>query len=111
MAYLTLAEGNCQVTETIFENRFMHVDELRKLGANIQTEGRTAFVTGVKKLYGADVRATDLRAGAALIIAALAAEGETTIRDLYHLDRGYEDLIGKFQSLGAQIVRVNDDEV
>ena len=109
MAYLTLCKGSCQVTETIFENRFMHVDELRKLGADIKTEGRTAFITGVVGLHGADVRATDLRAGAALIIAALAAEGKTTIRDLYHLDRGYEDLIGKFQSLGADIVRVEED--
>lgn len=108
MAYLTLAEGTSQVTETIFENRFMHVEELRKLGANIQTEGRNAFITGVEKLHGASVRATDLRAGAALIIAGLAAEGETTIGDLYHLDRGYEDLIGKFQSLGADIRRFDD---
>lgn len=110
MAYLTLAEGTSQVTETIFENRFMHVEELRKLGANIQTEGRNAFVNGVAKLHGASVRATDLRAGAALIIAGLAAEGETTIGDLYHLDRGYEDLIGKFQSLGADIRRFDDGQ-
>ena len=110
MAYLTLAEGTSQVTETIFENRFMHVDELRKLGANIQTEGRTAFISGVEKLHGASVRATDLRAAAALIIAGLAAEGETTVSDLYHLDRGYEDLIGKFESLGADIRRIDDGE-
>ncbi len=110
MAYLTLAEGTSQVTETIFENRFMHVDELRKLGANIQTEGRTAFISGVEKLHGASVRATDLRAAAALIIAGLAAEGETAVSDLYHLDRGYEDLIGKFESLGADIRRIDDGE-
>lgn len=108
MAYLTVAEGTSQVTETIFENRFMHVDELRKMGANIQTEGRTAFISGVQKLHGAEVRATDLRAGAALIIAGLAAEGETIVSDLYHIDRGYEDLIGKFQSLGADIRRFDD---
>ena len=88
----------------------MHVDELRKLGANIQTEGRTAFISGVEKLHGASVRATDLRAAAALIIAGLAAEGETTVSDLYHLDRGYEDLIGKFESLGADIRRIDDGE-
>lgn len=110
MAYMTVAEGTCQFTETIFENRFMHVDELRKMGANIQAEGRNAFITGVPKLYGAAVRATDLRAGAALIIAGLAAEGKTTVSDLYHLDRGYEDLIGKFQSLGADIRRIDDGE-
>lgn len=110
MAYMTVAEGTCRFTETIFENRFMHVDELRKMGANIQAEGRNAFITGVPKLHGAAVRATDLRAGAALIIAGLAAEGETTVSDLYHLDRGYEDLIGKFQSLGADIRRIDDGE-
>lgn len=110
MAYMTVAEGTCQFTETIFENRFMHVDELRKMGANIQAEGRNAFITGVAKLHGAAVRATDLRAGAALIIAGLAAEGKTTVSDLYHLDRGYEDLIGKFQSLGADIRRIDDGE-
>lgn len=110
MAYMTVAEGTCQFTETIFENRFMHVDELRKMGANIQAEGRNAFITGVPTLHGAAVRATDLRAGAALIIAGLAAEGKTTVSDLYHLDRGYEDLIGKFQSLGADIRRIDDGE-
>ena len=110
MAYMTVADGTCQFTETIFENRFMHVDELRKMGANIQAEGRNAFITGVPKLHGAAVRATDLRAGAALIIAGLAAEGETTVSDLYHLDRGYEDLIGKFQNLGADIRRIDDGE-
>ena len=110
MAYMTVAEGTCQFTETIFENRFMHVDELRKMGANIQAEGRNAFITGVPTLNCAAVRATDLRAGAALIIAGLAAEGKTTVSDLYHLDRGYEDLIGKFQSLGADIRRIDDGE-
>ena len=110
MAYMTVAEGSSQFTETIFENRFMHVDELLKMGANIRTEARNAFVTGVPKLHGAEVRATDLRAGAALIIAGLVAEGETTVTDLYHLDRGYEDLIGKFQSLGANIRRIDDEK-
>lgn len=110
MAYMTLADGTSQFTETIFENRFMHVDELRHLGANIQCDARNAFVVGVPKLFGAEVRATDLRAGAALIIAGLAAEGETTISNLHHLDRGYENLIGKFQCLGADIRRINDEE-
>lgn len=108
MAYMTLAEGTSQFTETIFENRFMHVDELRHLGANIQCDARNAFVAGVPKLFGAEVSATDLRAGAALIIAGLAAEGETKISNLYHLDRGYENLIEKFQSLGADIRRINE---
>ncbi|MFP5528270.1 UDP-N-acetylglucosamine 1-carboxyvinyltransferase [Peptococcus simiae] len=107
MAYMCLAEGTANFTETIFENRFMHVDELRKMGANIQLDGKNAFVTGIPMFYGADVKATDLRAGAALIIAALAAEGETTISQLHHLDRGYEDLIGKFKQLGAKIERVD----
>ena len=106
MAYLCLAKGTAVFTETIFENRFMHVDELRKLGANIQIDGRNAFVTGVDHLSGAKVSATDLRAGAALIIAGLVAEGETVIDHLHHLDRGYEDLIGKFLSLGADIERI-----
>lgn len=106
MAYMCMAEGSSQFTETIFENRYMHVDELRKLGANIQTDGRNAYVTGVRHLYGTEVRATDLRAGAALLIAGLVAKGETTIGDLHHLDRGYEDLIGKFATLGADIRRI-----
>ena len=106
MAYMCMAEGASHFTETIFENRFMHVDELRKMGANIQIDGKNAFVNGVPSLYGADVKATDLRAGAALLIAALAAQGETTIGQLHHLDRGYEDLIGKFRQLGAKIQRV-----
>lgn len=106
MAYMTIAKGSSLFTENIFENRYMHVDELRKLGANIQIDGRNAFVSGVPRLYGAEVRATDLRAGAALLIAALVAEGETVIGDLHHLDRGYEDLIGKFAQLGADIKRV-----
>lgn len=105
MAYMTIAQGTSQFTETIFENRYMHVDELRKMGANIQIDGRNAFVTGVTRLNGSAVKATDLRAGAALIIAALAAEGETTITELHHLERGYEDIIGKFRQIGAKIER------
>lgn len=106
MAVLALAEGTSNFEETIFENRYMHVDELRKMGANIQVDGRVAHVQGVKKLTGTEVFATDLRAGAALIIAGLVAEGETVIGNLYHIDRGYEDLIGKMQKLGAKIKRV-----
>lgn len=107
MAVLSLASGTSNFEETIFENRYMHVEELRKLGANIQVDGRVAHVQGVKKLVGAEVFATDLRAGAALIIAGLVAEGETVIGNLYHIDRGYEDLIGKMQKLGAKIKRVD----
>lgn len=106
MAYMCKAEGRSVFTENIFENRYMHVDELRKLGADITVDGRNAFVKGVTSLHGGRVDATDLRAGAALIIAALAAEGETEIGALYHLDRGYENIIGKFLELGADIERV-----
>lgn len=110
MAYMSLAKGSSLFTENIFENRFMHVDELRKLGANIHVDGRSAFVNGVPRLYGAEVNATDLRAGAALLIAALAADGESHIGELFHIDRGYEDLIGKFKQLGAHIERIYVDD-
>ncbi len=103
MAYLTLAEGTSTIKETVFENRFMHVAELRKMGADIAVKGNTAIVNGVQKLHGAYVEATDLRAGAAMIVAALAAEGETTIGQVEHIYRGYEDIIGKLQSVGAKI--------
>ena len=109
MAYMCLCQGTSTFVENIFENRYMHVDELRKMGAQIQTESRNAFVMGVPKLYGAQVRATDLRAGAALIIAGLAAEGQTVISDLHHLDRGYENLVEKFSALGADIRRVRQN--
>lgn len=109
MAYMCKAEGRSVFTENIFENRYMHVDELRKLGADINVDGRNAFVKGVSTLHGAQVAATDLRAGAALIIAALAAEGETEIGALHHLDRGYENIIGKFLELGADIRRINEE--
>ena len=110
MALMTVAEGTSVFTETVFENRFMHADELRRMGANIKIDGRNAIVEGVSRLTGCKVKATDLRAGAALIIAALVAEGQTEITELHHIDRGYEDLIAKFQSIGASIVRVNDAE-
>lgn len=110
MALMSVAEGTSVITETIFENRFMHADELRKMGANIKTDGRNAIVVGTPKLVGAKVKATDLRAGAALIIAALVAEGQTEIAELKHIDRGYENLIEKFRSIGADIVRVSIPE-
>ena len=108
MALMTVAEGTSVFTETVFENRFMHADELRRMGANIKIDGRNAIVEGVSRLTGCKVKATDLRAGAALIIAALAAEGQTEITELQYIDRGYEDLIEKFQTIGADIVRISD---
>lgn len=108
MALMTVAEGTSIFTETVFENRFMHADELRRMGANIKTDGRSAVVEGVSRLTGCKVKASDLRAGAALIIAALVAEGETEITELHHIDRGYENLIAKFQSIGAKIQRVSE---
>ena len=108
MALMTVAEGTSVFTETVFENRFMHADELRLMGANIKIDGRNAIVEGVSRLTGCKVKATDLRAGAALIIAALAAEGQTEITELQYIDRGYEDLIEKFQTIGADIVRISD---
>ena len=108
MALETLIEGKSEVIETVFENRFMHVEELIKLGADIDVEDRTATIRGVEKLHAAEVKATDLRAGAALVIAALCAEGETTLSDIYHIDRGYEDFEEKFRSLGAKVYRVEE---
>ena len=101
-----LAEGTARITETIFENRFMHVPELMRLGAQISIEGHTAIVQGVPALTGATIMATDLRASASLVIAALAAQGESTVDRIYHLDRGYEHMEDKLLSLGADIVRV-----
>lgn len=109
MALLCKADGTSVLTETIFENRFMHVPELNRMSANIETNGRTAIVRGVEKLTGAEVMATDLRASMSLVIAGLAAEGETQVRRLYHLDRGYERLEEKLQLVGADIERVGDD--
>ena len=108
MSLLCKAEGTSVLKETIFENRFMHVPELARMGADIATEGRTAIVKGPVRLTGAEVMATDLRASMSLIIAALAAEGETTVRRIYHLDRGYERLEEKLQLVGADIERVDD---
>ena len=106
MALLTVAEGTGMITETVFENRFMHVDELKRMGANIKIEGRSAIVEGTPCLTGCPVKATDLRAGAALVLAGLVADGQTEVGYLHHIDRGYEDLVGKLRSLGAQIDRV-----
>lgn len=109
MALTTICEGTSVITETVFENRFMHVDEFKRMGAKIRIEGRSAIVEGVAKLKGADVNATDLRAGAALVLAGLVAEGKTKVGYLYHIDRGYDNLVQKLQRLGADIVRVNID--
>ena len=108
MAFTTIAEGTSTVMETVFENRFMHVDELKKMGAEIRIEERRAIVDGVPTLKGAKVRATDLRAGAALVCAGLAAEGVTEVTQLSHIDRGYDNLVGKLKGLGADIVRVDE---
>jgi len=105
MALDALADGTGIVTETIFENRFMHVQELKRLGADITVEGNTAVVKGVPQLTGAIVMATDLRASASLVIAGLAAQGETVIERVYHLDRGYEHIEQKLSTLGARIQR------
>jgi UDP-N-acetylglucosamine 1-carboxyvinyltransferase len=109
MAMLCMAEGSSVLTETIFENRFMHVPELNRMGANIETKGRTAIVHGVKGLTGAPVMATDLRASMSLVMAGLVADGETEVSRLYHLDRGYERLEEKLQLVGADVERVGAD--
>lgn len=106
MAYLATAEGTSIITENVFESRFLHVDELVRLGADIRTEGHHAVVRGVPYLDGAPVRATDLRSGAALVIAALSANGKTEIHDIHHLERGYESLAGRLQLIGASIEKV-----
>ncbi|MGI1690561.1 MULTISPECIES: UDP-N-acetylglucosamine 1-carboxyvinyltransferase [Thermoanaerobacter] len=105
MAMMTVAKGTSVIIETVFENRFMHVDELKRMGANIKIEGRSAVVTGVDHLTGAEVKATDLRAGAALVLAGLIAEGKTEINDIYHIDRGYVKMEEKLKNLGAIIYR------
>ena len=107
MAMMVVSEGKSKVTETVFENRFMHVEELNRMGAIITTSDRSANIEGPANLVGCDVRATDLRAGAAMILAGLVAEGETRIGDLHHIDRGYEDIVEKLKNLGADIERVD----
>jgi UDP-N-acetylglucosamine 1-carboxyvinyltransferase len=106
MALASIARGTAVITETIFENRFMHALELQRLGAEIAIEGNAAIVRGVERLQGAAVMATDLRASAGLVIAGLVAEGETTVDRIYHLDRGYEALERKLSALGARIERL-----
>jgi len=107
MALNTVAEGVSKVTETIFENRFMHVQEMQRLGASIDIDGNTALVKGVPQLDGATVMATDLRASASLVLAGLVANGQTVIERIYHLDRGYENLEEKLNALGANVKRVS----
>lgn len=111
MAMLVVAEGHSRVMESVFENRFMHVNELIRMGAKITTEGRSANIDGPARLTGCFVRCTDLRAGAAMILAGLVAEGQTEIGDLYHIDRGYENIVEKFKGLGANIERVGKENV
>jgi UDP-N-acetylglucosamine 1-carboxyvinyltransferase len=108
MAMLTLAEGTSLLTETIFENRYMHVPELNRMGAEIEVRGRSAVVRGVDGLVGAEVMATDLRASMSLVLAGLAAKGETQVHRVYHLDRGYERLEEKLQAVGADVERASD---
>lgn len=111
MAFLTRARGTGLITETVFENRFMHVDELKRMGADIKIEGRSAIVQGIQRINAAPVTATDLRAGAALILASLTAEGSTSIRGIHHIDRGYEKVEEKLSRLGANIIREEETEV
>ena len=108
MAMMTIAEGRSKVTETVFENRFMHAAELQRMGADIKIDSRSAIIEGVDSLTGTSVRATDLRAGAALILSALAARGETEISDIYHIERGYDRIEEKLRALGADIQRSKD---
>jgi UDP-N-acetylglucosamine 1-carboxyvinyltransferase len=105
MAVLAVAEGTSTITEKVYPERFMHAAELQRLGAHVSVQGATAVVEGVRNLSGATVMASDLRASAALVIAGLVAEGRTVVRRVYHIDRGYQDLVGKLSSLGAEISR------
>lgn len=107
MAMAAVSEGASVVSETVFENRFMHVDELKRMGANIKIEGRSAVVEGVHSLTGCQVKATDLRAGAAMVLAGLVAEGETQVGCIHHIDRGYDELVKKLCALGADIHRID----
>jgi UDP-N-acetylglucosamine 1-carboxyvinyltransferase len=109
MALLLRAEGTSMITETVFENRFMHVEEFRRMNANIKIEGRSVIVNGPTNIQGAEVAATDLRAAAALILTGLVADGITRVTELKHLDRGYVNFHGKLASLGADVERINED--
>ena len=108
MALMCTAEGSAVLDETIFENRFMHAPELTRMGADIEVHGGQARVNGVERLKGAPVMATDLRASVSLILAGLAAEGETRVSRVYHLDRGYENVVNKLSAVGARIERVKE---
>ncbi len=108
MALLTVAKGPSVVIETVFENRFMHVGEFNRMGANIKTDGNCAIIPGDKALQGAQVVATDLRAGAAVVLTGLVAEGTTEVTQVYHIDRGYEHFADKLRALGANIMRVEE---
>jgi UDP-N-acetylglucosamine 1-carboxyvinyltransferase len=110
LVLMCLARGESMISETIFENRFMHVPELQRMGASVVLRGNTAVVQGIEKLYGASVMATDLRASASLVIAGLLAEDETEVRRVYHLDRGYERIEEKLGKLGATVERVKNAE-
>ena len=107
VALMSLADGSSMVTDTVYHDRFSHVPELNRFGANIKVDKNTAFIRGVKELVGAPVMSTDIRASAALIIAALAAKGQTEVSRVYHIDRGYERIEEKFRNLGAEISRAN----
>ena len=107
---LGIADGTSTVTESIFENRFKYVDELTRMGADIKVESNIAIISGVSKYTGARVNAPDLRAGAALVIAGLAAEGITIVDDIYYIERGYEDFDGKLRGIGGQIQKVTDEK-
>ena len=107
MALVATANGTSVITETIFENRFMHVPELQRMGAKISVDGSRAEITGVEALKGAQVMATDLRASVSLVVASLIAQGETVVNRVYHLDRGYENLVEKLAACGADITRVS----
>lgn len=109
-ALLSIAHGVSTLEETIYESRIGHIDELNRMGAKIRQEGRTSIITGVDHLQGAIVEATDLRAGAALVVAGLAAEGETIVKNVAHIDRGYEEFETTLRALGADIERVTSDE-
>jgi UDP-N-acetylglucosamine 1-carboxyvinyltransferase len=109
MALLLRANGTSVITETVFENRFMHVEEFRRMNGDIKIEGRSSVINGPVNLQGAEVASTDLRAGAALVLAGLVAEGYTRVTELKHIDRGYVDFTRKLAALGADIERVNED--
>ena len=108
MALMSIGSGLSVIRETIFENRFMHVSEIKRMGADIRLDGNTAIVSGVPHLSGAPVMATDLRASASLVLAGLAAKGQTELARVYHIDRGYEDIVKKMSALGAKIRRIKE---